>query len=52
MQLRMAAYAQFGFDTTIYELGTPCEALSDPACWERWQNGEKTFPHASVTPSA
>jgi len=53
MQVGIEVYAQHGFDHTIYELGTAlAEALSDPESEVRWMNREKTFLHASVTPSA
>ena len=46
-------YAQLGYDTTIYELGTAlAEALESPASWRRWRAHEKAFLHASETPAA
>jgi hypothetical protein len=51
MQDNAEAYAQCGFDPTIYELGTALhEAIHDPACWSRWCNREQAFLLASVTP--
>jgi len=47
-----AVYEYFGFDGTIYELGSAlAEALTDPACWKRWCRKKKAFKRASVTPS-
>jgi hypothetical protein len=47
------AYVRLGFDCTIYELGTALiEALEDPLSSHRWQNRERAFLHASVTPAA
>lgn len=52
MQLNIDAYADQGFDWTIYELGTAlAEALRDPAAWERWLAKEQAFLRASVTPA-
>jgi hypothetical protein len=52
MQQGIDAYAQLGFDLTVYELGTAlAEALRDPSCWGRWRNGGAAFLYASVTPS-
>jgi hypothetical protein len=46
------AYADLGYDTTIYELGTAlAEALRDPTCWSRWRNGGHAFFTASITPA-
>lgn len=45
-------YAQLGFDSTIYELGTAlAEALDTPSSWRRWRDGKKAFLRASVTPA-
>jgi Fe-S-cluster containining protein len=53
MQQNIDAYAGFGFDTTIYELGTALrDALDDPASWDRWRQHELAFLEASVTPAA
>ena len=53
MQAGWNAYADLGFDTTIYELGSALtEALTNPACWRRWRDGKKAFLSASVTPPA
>jgi len=53
MQENIDAYAELGFDHTIYELGTALlEALQDPASWERWQAHEQAFLEASITPAA
>ena len=47
------AYAEHGFDHTIYQLGTALnEALNDPASWTRWRAREQAFLRASVTPAA
>lgn len=52
MQLNIDAYADLGFDWTIYELGTAlAEALRDPGAWDRWLAHEQAFLHASVTPA-
>ncbi len=52
MVQNMEAYAEFGFDHTIYELGTALqEALDDPECWRRWRNHEPAFLRASTTPA-
>ncbi len=52
MQHGIDVYAQFGFDLTIYELGTAlAEALETPASWERWRAKEQAFLRASVTPA-
>ncbi|MEP6667834.1 MAG: YkgJ family cysteine cluster protein [Chthoniobacter sp.] len=52
MQENIDAYAELGFDHTIYELGTALEeALHDPASWKRWRAHEQAFLHASVTPT-
>ena len=52
MQENIDAYAELGFDHTIYELGTALfEALRDPVSWERWLAHEQAFLHASVTPT-
>ena len=52
MQQDIEAYAERGFDYTIYELGTALlEALTDPASWTRWRGGETAFLQASITPS-
>lgn len=53
MQADANAYADLGYDTTIYELGSALlEALTNAACWRRWRDGKKAFLRASVTPSA
>ena len=53
MQHGIDIYSQFGFDNTIYELGTALvEALDTPASWDRWRAKEKAFLRASVTPAA
>ena len=53
MQQNIDAYAQLGFDHTIYELGTALhDALNDPESWRRWCEREPAFLHASVTPAA
>jgi Fe-S-cluster containining protein len=53
MQQNIDAYAQLGFDHTIYELGTALnEAMNDPASWQRWRDHAQAFIHASVTPAA
>jgi hypothetical protein len=53
MQQGVDAYAKWGFDLTIYELGTAlAEALSDPACWGRWRRGGPAFLRASITSPA
>ena len=53
MQAGSDAYADLGYDTSIYELGTALmEAMSNPACWRRWRDGKKAFLRASVTPAA
>ena len=53
MHGNIAAYAQLGFDPTIYELGTALhEALHDPAARQHWQDREEAFIRASVTPAA
>ena len=45
-------YAEYGFDLTIYELGTAlAEALDDAASWTRWHEGGQAFVNASVTPA-
>ena len=45
-------YAEYGFDITIYELGTALvEALADAASWTRWHEGRRAFLNASVTPA-
>ncbi len=52
MHQNIAAYAQLGYDPTIYELGTALnEALHDPETWQHWQNREEAFVEASVTPA-
>jgi hypothetical protein len=52
MQQDIEAYAELGFDHTIYELGTALyEALTDPLSWQRWRNYERAFLHASITPA-
>ncbi len=52
MRKNIEAYAESGFDHTIYELGTALhEALSDTSSWERWRRHERAFHDASVTPS-
>jgi len=51
MGLHAAVYEHFGFDDTIYELGSALlEALTDGECWERWHRKERAFRRASVTP--
>jgi Fe-S-cluster containining protein len=51
MQVNIEAYAEAGFDYTIYELGTALrEALSDEGAFMRWRDQETAFHHASVTP--
>jgi Fe-S-cluster containining protein len=53
MRQNTEVYAQLGFDTTIYELGTALEeALSDPASWAGWCERMNAFLRASVTPAA
>ena len=53
MRQNTEVYAQLGFDTTIYELGTALEeALSDPESWAGWCERMNAFLKASVTPSA
>jgi hypothetical protein len=53
MQLNIDAYAELGYDYTIYQLGTALhEALTDPASWERWLNHEQAFLRASITPAS
>ncbi|MEI6350174.1 MAG: YkgJ family cysteine cluster protein [Verrucomicrobiota bacterium] len=53
MGLHAAVYEYFGFDNTIYELGSALEeALTDEGCWRRWQRKKQAFRRASVTPSA
>ena len=45
-------YEEYGFDVTVYELGTAlAEALADPAAWKRWHEAEPAFLRASVTPT-
>lgn len=52
MGLHAAVYEYFGYDGTIYELGSALEeALTDAACWRRWTRKKKAFRRASVTPS-
>lgn len=52
MQQDIEAYAELGFDHTIYELGSALhEALTDPASWERWAARLAPFLRASVTPA-
>lgn len=52
MRQNTEAYAQLGFDTTIYELGTALEeALSDPESWSGWCEHMNAFLKASVTSS-
>lgn len=52
MGMHAAVYEYFGFDATIYELGSALhEALTDAACWRRWCRKKKAFRRASVTPS-
>lgn len=51
MGLHAAVYEYFGFDGTIYELGSALEeALTDANCWKRWQRKKRAFRRASVTP--
>ena len=53
MQQTAAVYAQLGYDTTIYELGTALEeTLSAPESWQEWHNHMEAFVKASITPSA
>jgi len=53
MGLHGAVYEYFGYDGTVYELGSALhEALTDPACWQRWSRKETAFQKASVTPMA
>jgi len=50
MESHAAVYEYFGFDATIYELGSALEeALTDPACWRRWCRKKKAFRRASVS---
>lgn len=52
MRQNTEVYAQLGFDTTIYELGTALEeALSDPESWAGWCERMNAFLKASVTPA-
>ncbi|MEI7958854.1 MAG: YkgJ family cysteine cluster protein [Verrucomicrobiota bacterium] len=53
MGLHAAVYEYYGFDDTVYELGSAlAQALSDgDACWQRWLQKEQAFRRASVTPS-
>ena len=52
MRQNIEAYADAGFDHTIYELGTALhEALTDPSSWHRWRDREPAFVLASVTPA-
>jgi Fe-S-cluster containining protein len=52
MGMHAAVYEYFGYDATVYELGSALEeALADPACWLRWRGKKKAFRRASVTPS-
>lgn len=53
MQTNIDVYFHFGFDVTIYELGTALrEALMDEDTWARWQAREQAFLQASVTSAA
>jgi Fe-S-cluster containining protein len=53
MQENIDAYAELGYDHTIYELGTAlAEALRDDTSWVRWQERGQAFLQASVTPGA
>ncbi len=53
MQESFDVYADFGYDSTIYELSTALtEALTTPASWRRWRDKERAFLKASVTPAA
>ena len=46
-------YAEYGFDITIYELGTAlAEALDSPECWDYWRDRQPAFVRASITPAA
>jgi Fe-S-cluster containining protein len=46
-------YADGGYDSTVYELGTALEeALNDPAAWVRWQEKRPAFLASSVTPTS
>lgn len=52
MRDNLEAYAELGYDSTFYELGTALhEALHDPLCEERWRSREQAFLHASITPT-
>ena len=52
MRQNIEAYAELGFDYTIYELGSALhEALTDPASGQRWRDRERAFVLASVTPA-
>ena len=52
MRQTAGVYAEYGFDITIYELGTAlAEALSSPVGWERWHAGQLAFLQASITPA-
>lgn len=45
-------YAEYGFDVTIYELGSAlAESFDDPASWTRWHEGQQAFLRASITPA-
>lgn len=53
MHQNIEAYAEAGFDYTIYELGSALhEALCEPSSWQRWLEREQAFLNASVTPAA
>ena len=52
MGMHAAVYEYFGFDDTVYELGSALEeALTDAGCWLRWRGKKKAFKKASVTPA-
>jgi len=53
MRKTAGVYAEFGFDSTIYELGTAlAEAMDFPESWRRWHEAEPAFMLASITPAA
>ncbi len=52
MQHNIEAYAEAGFDYTIYELGSAVhEALTDPESWTAWLERQNAFLRASITPT-
>ena len=52
MQQNFEAYAEAGFDCTVYELGSAVhEALTDPESWTAWRERQNAFLRASVTPT-